>query len=113
MKESMEEQMKKAEATARETLVYLVQIATDMINELETTKKVETIKSPEKTSVTHTPRKSLFQHVSSPDKTVVTRMDVSEDTIKKIHQAIDKDKNLSYQINAKQIVYFDRIATCV
>ena len=84
-----------------------------MINEFETTKKEDILKSPEKTIVLHTPRKSLYQHVTSPKKTVVTRMDVSEDTIKKIHQAIEKDKNLSYQINSKQVIYFDRIATCV
>lgn len=113
MKESMEEQAKKAEAITRETLIYLVQIANDMINEFETTKKGDILNSPEKTVVLHTPRKSLYQHVTSPKKTVVTRMDVSEDTIKKIHQAIEKDKNLSYQINSKQVIYFDRIATCV
>lgn len=109
--QSLQEQEQQCNEESKPVVTFLLQISLDLVKELESIRPEENRRQ----SITgdkkvETPRKSVLR---SPIKKRVETFDVSEDTMKKIHMAIERDKNLSYQIEAKQTVSFDHMVSCV
>lgn len=109
--QSLQEQEKQCTEESKPIVTFLLQISLDLIKELESIRPVDNRRQAIiEDKKLETPRKSIMR---SPIKKRVETFDVSEDTMKKIHMAIEKDKNLSYQIEAKQAVSFDHLVSCV
>lgn len=110
----LQEQLKKAGEDQQPILSFLLQISFDLIAELESIRPAEKRRqSIMEEKLKETPRKSFIPSLKSPIKKKAVNLEVSDDTVKKVHLAIEKDKNLQYLVDTKQVVYFDRIATCV
>ena len=104
-KNTLSEQIKNS-SEPQPILSFLHEIALDLITELEC------IRPAEKR------RQSMYEEklqrpVKKPHVKSVDHITVSEDTVKRILLAIEKDKNLSYLVQSKQVIGFDRLASCV
>lgn len=109
--QSLSDQIEQCE-NPQPVLSFLYQIASDLKVELEAIRPTEIRRQSiyeEKSSLFQSPRKSLFK---SPAKKL-ERIEISEDTIARIHAAIEKDKNLQYIVESKQVVSFERLVSCV
>ena len=103
----------------KNTLEFLLKITEDIATELETIRDTPTrsrrmtIGDTSLSSPLKSPQKSLPMDLVSPSKTLSQRPTVSEDTINRVKAAIEKDHGLSYLVSTKQIVSFDKLASCV
>lgn len=118
--ESLQEQLNATtDEQKKNMLEFLLKITEDLITELETIKETPTrnrrvtIGDTSLTSPLKSPQKSLPADLVSPSKGLSRRPMVSEDTVNRVKAAIEKDHGLSYLVSTKQIVSFDKLASCV
>jgi hypothetical protein len=92
-------------------------VAKDVLGELEAgrgqqtpvkRRQEEKIQTPIRTS-----QKRLPDDLVSPSKGRQDQPRVSEDTVKRVKVAIEKDNGISYLVKTKQSLPFDKLVSCV
>ena len=81
---------------------FLERVAKDVLGE------EEKIQTPIRTS-----QKRLPDDLVSPSKGRQDQPRVSEDTVKRVKVAIEKDNGISYLVKTKQSLPFDKLVSCV
>ena len=96
---------------------FLERVAKDVLGELEAgrgqqtpvkRRQEEKIQTPIRTS-----QKRLPDDLVSPSKGRQDQPRVSEDTVKRVKVAIEKDNGISYLVKTKQSLPFDKLVSCV
>lgn len=101
----------------RLVLQFLERVANDVLGELEAPKGPQTPVRSRQEDRTQTPvrnsQKRLPEDLVSPSKGRLDQPRVSEDTVKRVKVAIEKDNGISYLVKTKQSLPFDKLVSCV
>ena len=109
----------------RRVLQFLERATNDVLGELETPKNQQTpvrghaeerLRTPTRTPIrtpTRNSQKRLPEDLVSPSKGKQDQPRVSEDTVKRVKVAIEKDNGISYLVKTKQSMPFDKLVSCV
>ena len=101
--ESLNDQVMTADPLRKELIDFLLVVTDDVIAELETIRPAENRRMSMREENLRTP-------IKSPKKTPLSQ---ESDLAEQVLQAIENDRILSNEVKAKQVVLFDRIASCV
>ena len=106
-----------SEPAGKRDAQFLERVAKDVLGELEAgrgqqtpvkRRQEEKIQTPIRTS-----QKRLPDDLVSPSKGRQDQPRVSEDTVKRVKVAIEKDNGISYLVKTKQSLPFDKLVSCV
>lgn len=113
--ESLNDQLMTADPSRRELIDFLLVVTNDVIAELETIRPAENRRMSLREEAMRTPVKSPRHGISmaAGGKPVSSSKESRPEASQQVLQAIEKDPTLSYEIRAKQIIFFDRAVACV
>ena len=101
--ESLNDQVMTADPLRKELIDFLLVVTDDVIAELETIRPAENRRMSMREENMRTP-------IKSPKKIPLSQ---ENDLAEQVLQAIENDRILSNEVKAKQVVLFDRIASCI
>lgn len=108
---------KETDEERRSVLQFLERVANDVLGELEAPRSQQTPVKRRQEERIQTPvrnsQKRLPEDLVSPSKGRQEQPRVSEDTVKRVKVAIEKDNGISYLVKTKQSLPFDKLVSCV